>query len=146
MSNTGIAIFDLDTYKPILITSVKTNPKETHGERLHIQREYMKELIEKYPPCEIAIEQGFTRFNKATQVLYKTHGIVNELFYKYQQFYYAPNMIKKTITGNGQAKKEVIQAKILKKYPNLKFVNDDESDATAVAITNLIKKHKMKWN
>ena len=146
MSNTGIAIFNSKTYKPTLITSVETNDKEEHGNRLHTQREYMKELIKKYPPCEVAIERSFTRFNQATQVLYRCHGIANELFHQYPQFYYAPATIKKTITGNGQAKKEIVQKSILKKYPDLHFANDDESDATAIILTHLIKKHKMKWN
>ncbi len=146
MSNTGIAIFNIDTCEPILITSVKTNDKDEHGERLHTQREYMKALIEKYPPHEIAIEQGFTRFNTATQVVYRVHGITNELFYEYPQFYYAPNQVKKIVGKHGQAKKEVVQANILEKYPDLEFANDDESDAFAVGICHLIKKHKMKWN
>lgn len=146
MDNTGISIFDIDTYEPIFITSVKTNNKNKHGERLHTQREYMKRLMEKYPPYEIAIEQGFSRFNKSTQTIYKVHGITNELFHEYKQFYYTPNQVKKIIGKHGQAKKEVVQANILKKYPNLKFSNNDESDATAIALTHLIKKHKMEWN
>lgn len=146
MSNTGIAIFDIDTYEPILITSVATKDKEEYGERLHTQREYMKELIEKYSPYEIAIERGFTRFNTSTQVVYRVHGVTNELFHDYPQFYYAPNQVKKIVAGNGQAKKEVVQKAILKKYPNLEFANDDESDAFSIGICHLIKKHKMKQN
>lgn len=146
MANTGIAIFDTETYKPILITSIKTSDKDTHGYRLHEQRQYAKELINEYPPYEVAIEQSFTRFNTATQVLYRVHGVHNELFYKYPQFYYAPATIKKTITGNGRANKELVRTKILEKYPNIEFANDDESDAVGIVITHLIKKHKMKWN
>jgi Holliday junction resolvasome RuvABC endonuclease subunit len=146
MSNTGIAIFDINTCKPALITSVKTNSKNTHGKRLHGQREYMKELIKKYPPHEVAIERGFSHMNTTTQVIYRVHGIANELFYEYPQFYYPPATVKKIVGKHGQAKKEVVQANILKKYPDLKFANNDESDATAVALTHLIKKHKMKWN
>lgn len=145
MSNTGIAIFNIATCKPVLITSVKTSNKNTHGERLHRQREYMKELIKKYPPCEVAIERGFSHMNTTTQVIYRVHGIANELFYKYPQFYYPPATIKKMVGRHGQAKKEVVQANILKKYPNLKFANSDESDAFATGICHLIKKHKMKW-
>ncbi len=145
MANSGISIFNLNTYKPVLITSVSTNAKDEHGKRLHTQREYMKELIEKHPPYEIAIERSFTRFNNATQILYRCHGVVNELFYNYPQFYYAPNAIKKIITGNGQSNKSIVAKKILEKYPYLKFANNDESDATAIAICHLIKKHKMKW-
>ena len=146
MSNTGIAIFNIDTYKPILITSVKTNNKNTHGERLHNQRDYMERLIKIYPPHEVAIERGFSHMNTTTQVIYRVHGVTNELFYKYPQFYYPPATVKKIIGKNGRAKKEVIQKNILKKYPDMNFNNNDESDAVAIALTHLIKKHNMKWD
>ena len=146
MTNTGIAIFDIDTYQPVLITSVSTNDKDEYGNRLYTQREYMKKLIKEYPPNEIAIEKGFTKFNTATQVVYRVHGVTQEVFHEYSQWYYAPTTIKKVITGNGKSNKDVVQASILKKYPNLDFANNDESDATGIALTHLIKKHKMKWS
>lgn len=145
MSNSGIAIFDIDTYKPILITSIKTNNKDEYGNRLHTQREYFKELIKKYPPYEVAIERGFTLHNTSTQVIYRVHGVVNELFHEYKQFYYAPNQVKKIVGRHGQAKKEQVKNNILEIYPELKFNNSDESDAAAVALCHLIKKHNMKW-
>ena len=146
MSNSGICIFNIDTYEPIHITSIKTNDKQTHGERLHVQREFIKELIKKYPPYEVAIEKGFTRFNASTQIIYRVVGVFNEVLHEYQQFYYAPTTVKKTITGNGQSKKDVVQKAILKKYPDIEFDNEDQSDAFSVGIHHLIKNHKMKWN
>lgn len=146
MSNTGIAIFDTDTYEPIFITSIATNSKEEYGDRLHTQRNFMEELIHKFPPYEVAIEKGFTMHNTSTQVIYRIHGVTQELFHEYPQFYYAPTTVKKIITGNGKANKELVQTYILKKYPDIEFKNEDQSDATGVAITHLIKKHKMKWD
>lgn len=145
MSNTGIAIFNIDTCEPIHITSIKTNDKKEYGDRLHVQREYMENLIDKYPPYEIAIEQGFTMHNKSTQVIYRVHGIAQELFHEYPQFYYAPTTVKKLISGNGRASKEVVQDSILKRYPDIKFDNEDQSDAVGVACSHLITKHKLKW-
>lgn len=145
MSNSGIVIFNTDTYEPVLIASVKTNDKQGHGERLHTQREYIKKLIKKYPPCEVAIEKGFTRFNSATQVIYRVVGIFNEILHEYEQYYYAPTTVKKNITGNGKSSKELLMEKILEKYPDINFKNTDESDAFAVGISHLIKHHKMKW-
>lgn len=145
MSNSGIAIFDIENFKPIYITSIKTNPKHDYGQRLHTQRNSIKELIRQYPPYEIAIEKGFTRFNKSTQVIYRVVGVFNEVLHSYSQFYYTPTSVKKTIANNGQAKKEVIQDKILKVFPNIEFNNQDESDAVAVAITHLVHKYKMNW-
>ena len=145
MSTTGVSIFDLDTLQPVFIGSVTTKAKETHGVRLNDIREYLKGLIAEYPPYEVAIEQAFTRFNKATQVIYRVHGICNELFHEYEQFYYAPTTVKKIVSGNGQSKKDVVQQAILKRFPDIEFENEDQSDSSGVAISHLITKHKMKW-
>lgn len=146
MANTGIAIFDIDTYEPIVITSIATKDKDEHGDRLHTQREYMKDLISKYPPYEVAIEKGFTMHNTSTQVIYRVHGVAQELFHEYPQTYYAPTTVKKLITGNGKANKDIVQKYILKEYPYIEFENTDESDAVAIGLSHLIKKHKLKWN
>lgn len=145
MSNSGICVFNIGTYEPVHITSIKTNDKQTHGERLHVQREFIKELIKKYPPYEVAIEKGFTRFNVATQIIFRVVGVFNEVLHECEQFYYAPTTVKKSITGNGQSKKDVVQQTILKKYPNIKFENEDQSDAYSVGIHHLIVRHKMQW-
>lgn len=146
MSNTGVCVMDIDNKIPVLITSVKTNPKETHGERLHTIREFMKKLIKEYPPCEIAIERGFSKMNTTTQVIYRCHGVINEVFHNYPQFYYPPATVKLEVAKHGQAKKNVVQKAILKNYPNIEFDNEDQSDAAGIAICHLIKVHKMKWN
>ena len=145
MSETGIAIFNIDTYEPIHITSIKTNAKDEYSDRLHMQREYMKDLIDRYPPYEVAIEKGFTAHNVSTQVIYRIHGVAQELFHECPQFYYAPTTVKKLISGNGRSSKEVVQASILKRYPAIEFDNEDQSDAVGVACSHLIKEHKLKW-
>ncbi len=143
MSCTGIAIFDLDTYKPVHISSIKTNNKDTYGVRLHVIREYIKGLIKQYPPYEVAIERGFSRFNNSTQVTYRVHGVINELLKDYEQCYYPPKDVKATIL-NGNASKKQVQEKIKKLYPEIKFNNEDESDAFAVGLTHLKKKYELK--
>ena len=145
MNSTGITIFAIDTLEPICVTHVKVNPKDTHGERLHEQREYIKKLIATYPPYEIAIERGYTFYNNATQVLYRAHGNLNELFYQYPQTYYPPKTVKKVVGKSGNATKEKVQEEIQKRFPNVEFANDDESDSFAVAITMLVNKYDMKW-
>ncbi len=142
MSCTGIAIFNLNKKEPVLITSIKTNSKDTYGIRLHTIRNYIKELINEYKPCEVALERGFSRFHTATQVSYRVHGVIQELLKQYPQYYYPPTTIKMLITGKGNASKETVQNYILKTYPSINFNNNDESDACGVAICHLIKKHK----
>ena len=145
MTCTGVCVFDLGTQQPVFIGSIKTKPKETHGERLNAIRNYMRDIINTYKPYEVAIEKGFTMHNTSTQVIYRVHGITNELFYEYPQFYYAPTTVKKLVGHHGKAKKDVVQQFVLKAYPNINFKNEDESDAVGVAISHLIKKYKMKW-
>ena len=145
MKCTGICIFDIDTYKPILVTHIETEDKDTHGDRLHMQREFIRELMDKYPPHEVAIERGFSRFNNATQVIFRAHGVLNELLHKCLQVYYPPKTIKEVVGKNGNATKKVVQNNILKKYPEIEFANEDESDAVATGICHLVKKYKMKW-
>ena len=144
MSSPGMTIFDLKTHEPIMITSIKTNDKETHGQRLFAIKMHFAKSIKKYPPSEIAIERGFSQHNTSTQVTFRVHGVVNEMFKSIPQFYYPPTTVKKSIlTGN--ATKEAIRKEIEKKYPDIKFKNEDESDSFAVGLCHLIKKHEMKW-
>ena len=144
MSCTGLVIFNIDTYESLLITSFSTKDNDTHGVRLNQIKEGISELLDKYPPCEVAIERGFSRFNLSTQVSYRVHGVINELFKDYKQTYYPPKKVKEAIL-KGTATKKQLQDKIIKVYPDLEFTNEDQSDAFAVGITHLINKYKMKW-
>ena len=143
MKCTGIAIFD-EEGNPVMNCSIMTNDKQTHGKRLKVIADRMKELIELYPPKIISIERGFSRFNVATAVIYRVHGVVNYILNEFIQVYYPPKEVKKFIL-KGTATKKQVQETILKKYPNIKFANEDESDAFAVGLTYFIKNNKIKW-
>lgn len=136
ISCTGVAVLDIETEECVYIGSIKTNAKEKHGERLHQIREELKQIKKDYPPYIIAIERGFTRFNNATQVLYRVHGVVNELFYNLYQVYYTPKEVKLKIANKGNATKNLVKMAVRNKY-NIAIKNDDESDALAVAIVGL---------
>jgi Holliday junction resolvasome RuvABC endonuclease subunit len=138
MKCTGMTIFDLNTYEPVVIDSIQTKDKDTHGVRLYQIEQFVKQYIEKYPPYIIVIERGFSRFNASTQAIYKVHGVINKLFKDYKQIYYPPKEIKKTIL-NGKATKEQVKKKILEHFPNIDFKNEDESDSFATGLTYLIK-------
>lgn len=142
MANTGIAIFDIQS-NLIKILSIKTNPKESHGSRLNEISEKIINLKKEYIPFKIIIENAFSKHNKATQVLYRVHGIVNYIFYNYPQIYYAPTTIKKAVTGRGNAKKEEVYKIIQELYPNFEFKNLDESDAVGIGLTYFIKKGEL---
>jgi len=144
MSCTGLVIFDITTLNPVKIMSTETNDKLEHGERLNVFREEWSKVIKEYTPTEVTIERGFSRFNTSTQVIYRVHGVCNELFSSYPQTYYPPKSVKEAIL-KGDASKAKVRERIEKEYPDLNFNNEDESDAFAVGLTHLIKTKRLIW-
>ncbi|MBL4951123.1 crossover junction endodeoxyribonuclease RuvC [Neobacillus sp. YIM B02564] len=151
LSNTGIAIIDLNTYNPILVDSVKTkqnkklNERDDHKERIKLITDRFDELNNTYPASIVAIEAPFVQHNKSTKAIMKVHGVTQRWFYHVPQYYYAPTTIKATIIY-GQAKKEFVKEKLKLVYPYIECKNNDESDALAIAITYLIKNKLIKWD
>lgn len=145
MENTGLVIYDLDEHKPVVITTISTNPKKTHGIRLHHIYTTLMKYMKEYPVYEVVLERGFSRFATSTQVIFRTHGLINWIFRDYDQTYIPPKSIKLAITGNGKSTKKQVQDVILSKLPELKFENEDESDAYAILLALLVTKHNMQW-
>jgi len=143
MESTGFCIFD-ENMNPILIDSIQTKKSQSHGKRLKVIYDKLMELRDKYPPKVIVIERGFSRFNMATQVIYRVHGVTNLLFYDCDQIYYPPKTVKEAILS-GNATKKQVQEEIKKRYPDVVFKNEDESDAYAVGLTHFIKTGKLEW-
>jgi len=140
ISCVGIAIFDT-IGNLVEVLSIKTNPKQTHGERLRQIGDKFCDLRYQYNTSTIVIERAFSLHNISTQVLYRVHGLTNYLFYDCTQVYYAPTTIKKAITGTGKADKEEVKRIILKEhFPDATFKNTDESDAVAIGLTYFIDK------
>ena len=133
LSNTGVCIFDLEG-NPIDVFSISTSPKFGHPERLKIIADILLEKRKIYPTNTIVLESGFFRFNKSTQAIYKVIGLVSYLFYNCNQTYYPPSSVKKIISGNGEMSKEGIRKIVSKKFPELNFENDDQSDACAIGV------------
>jgi Holliday junction resolvasome RuvABC endonuclease subunit len=145
MENTGVVIFDLNTYQPVYIGSIPTNNKHTHGKRLYTIGQELVKLKDAYKPSVVTIEQGFSRFNTSTQVIYRVHGLANYLFYDTEQVYYPPKKVKEAII-RGDATKKLVQQIINNAYPDIKFSDEDQSDAFAVALCYLINKEKIEWD
>jgi len=144
ISSTGASIFTIDG-TPILQFSIRTKAKDSYGKRLKIIHDGINVWLEEYPCSILIVESAFTRFNKATQVLYRVHGLIEFMFNESKYFSYAPTTIKKTITGNGRATKEEVSEKILERYKNIKFGNDDESDSFATGVCFFIKQGMIEW-
>ncbi len=105
--------------------------------RLHTIFKGIKELIEKFSPDEVAIENIFYAKNvKSTVQLGHARGaaMVASMEFKLPIYEYTPLIIKQAVVGYGRASKEQIQhmVKQLLKLPEITYY--DASDALAVAI------------
>lgn len=154
LANTGVTIYDTELQDFVYIGSIDTDfirsrkaNKHLYLNGIKLKHVYdeMTALKEKYPPHVVVIERGFSRFNNATQVIYRVHGIVNLLFHDTPQIYYPPKTVKEAIL-KGDATKKQLQQAINTKYNDIKFENEDESDSFAVCLTYLIKEGLLEWD
>lgn len=114
-----------------------TSAKEDFPSRLHCIFAGVKELIQKFSPDVLAIENIFYAKNvKSTIQLGHARGaaIVAGKEFKLPIYEYTPLAIKQAVTGYGRASKEQIQGMVkqLLKLPEVAYY--DASDALAVAI------------
>lgn len=116
------------------------------GAKLNKIVEHIEGIISRFDIDYVVKERGFSRYNTATQMLYRVQGVVEYVTYLYKLNLLddvSPTTIKKIIGGQGTAtKKEVAEG--LKEYlinpeilKNIK--TDDETDAIAVAIASQLK-------
>lgn len=153
LKNTGLTIYDLDNKDFVYIGSFSTEKiyatKENKGLYLNGVKlkkiiDWIKPIMKKYPPTQIVIERGFSRFNTETQVVFRCHGIINCLFWNVPQIYYPPKTVKATIY-KGDATKAQVQKIIKNNFIDVEFANEDESDSFAVALTYLIKENLIEF-
>lgn len=150
LANTGVTIYDTEKQEFLYIGSINTEgikkKKGLYHNALKLKHIFieMRKLKVKYPPQVVVIERGFSRFNTATQVIYRVHGIINLLFHDVEQIYYPPKTVKEALV-HGSATKEDLQIAINTKYNDILFANEDESDSFAVLLTYLVKEDLIDW-
>lgn len=147
MKCTGITIYDLTDKKFVYVGSFNTEKIYAtklnkglylNGVKLKHIIDWVKVLMKQYPPTQVAIERGFSRFNTETQVVFRVHGAINCMLWQTPQVYYPPKTVKAMIYKGDATKKEVARV-IQNNYIDVEFANEDESDSFAVALTYLIK-------
>ncbi|MCK9444630.1 MAG: crossover junction endodeoxyribonuclease RuvC [Tissierellaceae bacterium] len=127
-----------NSLKAIEFGSIKTDSKLNFPERVKIIYDRLSEIIEKYNPEDLAIEELFFNKNVKTAILVgQARGVeilaaVNKGLEVYE---YTPLQIKQAIVGYGRAEKDQVQ-EMVKILLNLKEKPkpDDVADALAVAI------------
>ncbi len=141
LNNTGWGLIEHKGTKLTYIASGVINPpkKEELGNRLAVIYREIENLIKSHNPDEFAIEETFVNSSpRDTLKLGQARGVamVVPAFYGYKISEYAPNLVKKTVVGNGHANKEQVLHMIGVLLPRAKVESADEADALAIAITH----------
>ena len=130
--------------------SIKTSPKLAVPARLQIIYEALGELIQKWQPGLLVLEDIFVlgKFPKAAIQLGEVTGVISlaAQLKSIEVLKLQPTEIKRSLTGNGRASKDQLSA-TLKRYLRIKqdIRPDHASDAAALALTGLSRLGRYRW-
>lgn len=136
-TNLGLAILDqeqLSLEKTVIL------PKISIGQKLKIIEKELDDLLLKFEVALISYEMPVIKGKNAFG-LYYVCGICHLVAAKHNlpiSSYYA-KQVKKTITGTGNADKDLVETFVHQQFPNqvIQFSSDHASDAAAIALTHL---------
>ena len=147
LSNTGYGLIRYEKKKIELIDygCLLTYKKDTFSIRIKKIYYKVKELIEKYNPHEVAIEEIFFNKNvRSALTVSKVHGMIaiTVALIGLELYEYTPLQIKQATVGNGRAEKYQVQS-MVKILLNLSEIPqpDHAADALAVAICHAHTKY-----
>jgi crossover junction endodeoxyribonuclease RuvC len=134
----GVIKSDGRIYRLLQYGTVKSSPREPFADRLLKIAEGVEEIIERFEPDALSIEEAFYAANvKVALKLGQVRGVVLYLAAKNKLDIgeYAPRLIKQTVVGYGNAEKHQVQEmiRILLKLPHVPEPHD-AADALAAAI------------
>lgn len=144
LRNVGWAILEKSSKNIINYVSsgkITTNSKEHISSRLAFIHNSLDLILKENSLNFASIEEIFVNNNAKTSLhlgfargALMTCIAINDIPLKE----FAPNYIKKTITGAGKADKQQVQRMINILLPDAKFISEDESDAIAIAYTGIV--------
>ncbi|MBR2322959.1 MAG: crossover junction endodeoxyribonuclease RuvC [Clostridia bacterium] len=143
LATVGWGVIDVERGKPKVVSyGVILTPKDKKlPDRLSIIEEDINQVISKYKPDEIALEELFFNTNITTGInVAQARGVILLTAVKAcggKLFEYTPLQIKQALTGYGRAEKRQIQ-EMTKTFLGLAKIPkpDDAADALAVALTH----------
>lgn len=118
---------------------IKTDPKQALPARLVVIDSAIAALIAEHQPGGVAVEEVFVNDNpQSTLKLAHARGVVLLCAARSGLVVgeYAPRLVKKAVTGVGNAGKDQVRAMVERLLPGVKISGPDASDALAVAITH----------
>lgn len=139
-ATTGWGVIEEDRKQPLVVAfgCIETSKLKSDVERLKEISNDVSELIAKYQPDEVAIEELFFFKNLKTAIkVAQARGVLllTACQSKVPIFEYTPLQVKQAITGYGRAEKNQIQI-MVKSILKLTHMPkpDDAADALAIAI------------
>lgn len=136
----GYGVIDYMTgrYRTVDYGAVLTKAHTPFEDRLDIIYTQMCQIIEKYKPDAMAIEQLFFTTNQKTAIaVAQARGVIVLAARRHgvQVFEYTPLQVKQSVVGYGKAIKQQVMemTRILLKLPSVPKP-DDTADALAIAI------------
>lgn len=116
---------------------IESSAKESTAQRLKKIHANLSRVVSEFKPDEFAIEKTFVNKNPLSSLkLGQARGvaILTASLHDLEVFEYAPNLIKKSVTGAGKADKRQVMTMIKFLLPSVQLKSKDEADALAVAI------------
>lgn len=116
---------------------VSSKTADSLAERLAQLHDGILEIVERFQPDEVAVEETFVNMNpRSTLALGQARGIALLVPAKrgIPVAEYPPNLIKKSVVGSGHAAKEQIQLMVKTLLPGSQVDSADAADALAIAI------------
>lgn len=141
LCNLGWGMVDWDGARLAFVAcgTIKTCPSEPMAGRLASLFAGLEEVLRLWTPAEAAVEETFVNGNARSALkLGQARGIALLVPARMglSVAEYAPNSVKKTVTGSGHADKTQIRAMIRYLLPEAAPGTADAADALAVAITH----------
>lgn len=139
LTKTGVGIIEVknNSISYIYSQTIYSDATQDISIRLKYFYDNLTTIIQTYQPSISAIEETFLNSNPATSLkLGHARGclILTLALNNLKVYEYSATKIKKTITSNGRAEKQQIQAMVKILLPKANFKSEDEADALAVAI------------
>jgi crossover junction endodeoxyribonuclease RuvC len=141
LCNLGWGVVDWDGARLSYVGcgTIKTDADEPMGQRLATLFAGLEEVVQRLLPMEAAVEETFVNGNARSALkLGQARGIALLVPARrgLEVAEYAPNSVKKTVTGSGHADKAQIRAMLRYLLPKADPSTADAADALAVAITH----------
>lgn len=151
LSFTGYAVLAKEQNKVALVAAdlIKLKSTLTIPQKLRILYDTLNDMVCDYEITDIAIETPFLGKNAAT---FTKLGYIRGIVYLLSEMHslamheYAPQVIKKAVTGSGKSDKDAVARVMRRLYPKLIDIRrTDVTDAAAVGTCTMMHLHEMGY-